>query len=124
MSREKRDFSRSERFQLTAMSGLSAKTSSWGGEGSLFGLGGDAAGGGATFFVAFFALRKMGASFLTSSSGADESELSESESMLAVAMLLDPWVVVETGKPKLRWRVEVQGRRSVATQILTGQEIH
>lgn len=46
------------------------------------GLGGDTTGGGATSFVAFFALRKMGASFLTSSSGALDSELSESESMM------------------------------------------
>lgn len=41
-------------------------------------------GGGAAFFVAFFALWKMGASFFTSSSGADESPLlSESDIVTA-----------------------------------------
>ena len=44
------------------------------------GLGGEALGGGAAFLVAFFALWKMGASFFTSSSGADDSPLlSESD---------------------------------------------
>lgn len=46
------------------------------------GRGGETAGGGATSFVAFFAFAKMGASLRTSSSGADDSELSESESMV------------------------------------------
>lgn len=78
------------------MSGLSASTSSCGGDGSLFGLGGDAFGGGAASFVAFFALRKMGASFLTSSSGASDRLLSESVSIAEVAMSW-LWRVDEVG---------------------------
>lgn len=66
------------------MSGLSARVSSCGGEGSLLGRGGEAFGGGAAFLVAFFALWKMGASFLTSSSGADESPLLSESDMVAV----------------------------------------
>lgn len=73
------------------MSGLSARTSSCGGEGSLFGLGGEAFGGGAANLVAFFALRKMGASFLTSSSGASDRLLSLSESIVGGVVL---WAVV------------------------------
>lgn len=47
------------------------------------GLGGDTGGGGATSFVAFFARWKIGANFMTSSSGAEESELlSESDAIL------------------------------------------
>lgn len=49
--------------QLTAIEPSSANTNSCGGEGSLFGRGGETTGGGATSLVAFFALRKMGASF-------------------------------------------------------------
>lgn len=65
--------------RLTAMFGLSARTSSCGGEGGLVGLGGDAvvAGELGTFLGPFpFALRKMGANFFSSSSvgGADDSE--------------------------------------------------
>lgn len=71
----------------TAMSGLSARTSSCGGEGARFGLGGDAFGGGAANFVAFFAFKNIGASFLTSSSGASDRLLSESESMASVVVL-------------------------------------
>jgi hypothetical protein len=66
------------------MSGLSAKVSSWGGEGALLGLGGEALGGGAAFLVAFFAFAKMGASFFTSSSGADESPLLSESDIVAV----------------------------------------
>lgn len=68
------------------MSGLSASTSSCGGDGGRLGRGGETTGGGATSFVAFFAFMKMGANFLISSSGAaEESELvSESESMMDV----------------------------------------
>lgn len=65
----------STRTALTAISGLSASVSSCGGDGARFGLGGEAFGGGAATFVAFLALWNMGASFLTSSSGAEESPL-------------------------------------------------
>lgn len=41
--------------RLTAMSGLSARTSSWGGDGARLVRGGDATGGGAFSFVAFLA---------------------------------------------------------------------
>ena len=73
------------------MSALSASTSSCGGDGGLFGLEGDSLGGGATSFVAFFALLKRGkrggASFWISLSECSDSPLlSESESaMLVVA---------------------------------------
>lgn len=83
-TRPERAISCSNHGRLTAMSALSARTSSWGGEGALLGRGGETTGGGATSLVAFFALTKMGASFCTSSSGADDSELSESESMVVV----------------------------------------
>jgi hypothetical protein len=48
------------------------------------GLGGEALGGGAVFLVAFFAFAKMGASFFTSSSGADESPLLSESDIVAV----------------------------------------
>jgi hypothetical protein len=70
---------------LTAMSGLSARVSSCGGEGALLGLGGEAFGGGATSLVAFFALLNIGASLITSSSGADESPLDSESDMMVVA---------------------------------------
>jgi len=41
-------------------------------------------GGGAAFLVAFFALWKMGASFFTSSSGADDSPLLSESDIVAV----------------------------------------
>lgn len=72
---------------LTAMSGLSARVSSWGGEGAFLGRGGEALGGGAATLVAFFAFWNMGASFFTSSSGADESPLLSESDILAVAVL-------------------------------------
>ena len=49
------------------------------------GLGGEALGGGAAFLVAFFALWKMGASFFTSSSGADDSPLLSESDIVAVS---------------------------------------
>ena len=48
------------------------------------GLGGEALGGGAAFLVAFFAFWKMGASFFTSSSGADDSPLLSESDIVAV----------------------------------------
>lgn len=66
------------------MSGLSAKTSSCGGDGSRFGLGGDGGGGGKAFLVAFFAFIKIGASFCTSSSGAEDSALLSESSIIGM----------------------------------------
>ena len=72
------------RYRLTAMSGLSAKTSSCGGEGSRLGLGGDSFGGGKADFVAALLLAKMGKSFWISfSSCSDRSLLSESDMVVA-----------------------------------------
>lgn len=89
-ARRKRAISRQRGLRLTAMSGLSAKVSSCGGEGALLGRGGEALGGGAAVLVAFFARWKMGASFLTSSSGADESPLLSESDIFAVGWC---WVV-------------------------------
>ena len=66
------------------MSGLSARTSSWGGEGALLGLGGEAvvAGELPNFFDGFpLALRNIGAS-LSSSLGSAEDSDEESESSI------------------------------------------
>ena len=69
--------------QLTGIEASSASTSSWGGDGALFGRGGETTGGGATSLVAFFALRKMGASFWISfSEWTDRPLLSESSAMV------------------------------------------
>lgn len=94
------------------MSGLSARVSSCGGEGSLLGRGGEAFGGGAAFLVAFFALWKMGASFLTSSSGADESPLlSESDMIAEVCGMLVGDVASRESRGRSWWCLKT--RRSV-----------
>lgn len=69
------------------MSGLSARTPSWGGEGSLFGRGGEAAGAGGAFLPVDLplALRNIGArrsSSLGTSESTDDSD-DESESSMA-----------------------------------------
>jgi hypothetical protein len=94
------------------MSGLSARVSSCGGEGSLLGRGGEAFGGGAAFLVAFFALWKMGASFLTSSSGADESPLlSESDIVAEVGGVVIDVVASRESRRRSWWCLRT--RRSV-----------
>lgn len=73
------------------------------------GRGGEAFGGGAAALVAFFARWKMGASFLTSSSGADESPLLSESDIVAVGCV--SWVVgvvaMRCGFSCRWWRVEV-----------------
>lgn len=94
------------------MSGLSARVSSCGGEGSLLGRGGEAFGGGAAFLVAFFALWKMGASFLTSSSGTDESPLlSESDIVAEVCGVVIGVVASRESRRRSWWCLRT--RRSV-----------
>jgi hypothetical protein len=94
------------------MSGLSARVSSCCGEGSLLGRGGEAFGGGAAFLVAFFALWKMGASFLTSSSGADESPLlSESDIVAEVGGVVIDVVASRESRRRSWWCLRT--RRSV-----------
>ena len=69
------------------MSGLSANTSSCGGDGGLLGLGGETTGGGKAVFVAFLLVLKMeyrgGANFWISlSECSDRSLLSESSAIM------------------------------------------
>ena len=70
------------------------------------GLGGEALGGGAAFLVAFFALWKMGASFFTSSSGADESPLLSESDIVTVGGWWRCGVVL-VGRRKAAWRWKV-----------------
>lgn len=80
------------------------------------GLGGEAFGGGTAFLVAFFAFWKMGASFFTSSSGADESPLlSESDIFAAGGWCCCGGLLVGRRKAACWWKVaRSQGARATS----------
>lgn len=92
---------RLEQAQPTATSGLSARDSSWGGEGDRLGRGGDGGVGGVTgaffflgaIFLPFAIFVKMGARGFSSSVGGADERLEESESsIMCCSDCLADWV--------------------------------
>jgi hypothetical protein len=88
--------------RLTAISGLSANTYSWGGEGSLSGGGGEVGWGAGAAGTAFEKNRKMPSFFtksrlLSSSDGTDESSEDSSEDMALLWLLVEGFVCLKLG---------------------------